>query len=228
MLKIPEFKRRFGGGDDGPPSKKSKGIGGLTQIPEFAKRFGGEKRKREEEEPVEEEILDSDELSEEAAKIAQQSGAYSINATTILDEFEDMGEYTKDSLLVTLIGKRNTGKTTMVTNILYRLRDLYAYGWIICPTKVNHHYQQFMPNECIITDMDDEFFDKLTLIQSTRIHRKGANSRVFVVIDDMAHKITNFNKALAKLAFIGRHYNIDLYFIAQVTQTNPKRGEKRM
>jgi hypothetical protein len=117
---------------------------------------------------------------------------------------------------VLLIGKRRTGKSWMMRDLLNRMRHLYPYGWVFSHTKHNGFYQKFLPNAFIMPEFDPEVVYDIMEMQKSRILRRGQNNEVFIIFDDMAasHNL-RYEKMMRELSFNGRHYGITVFFATQ-------------
>ena len=66
-----------------------------------------------------------------------------------------------DDKVCVFIGKRNTGKSTLVTDILYHKKHLPA-GIVLSATEEgNHYYQQYIPDLFIYGDYDREAIERV-------------------------------------------------------------------
>ena len=66
-----------------------------------------------------------------------------------------------DDKVCVFIGKRNTGKSTLVTDILYHKKHLPA-GIVLSATEEgNHYYQQYIPDLFIYGDYDKEAIERV-------------------------------------------------------------------
>ena len=66
-----------------------------------------------------------------------------------------------DDKVCVFIGKRNTGKSTLVTDILYHKKHLPA-GIVLSATEEgNHYYQQYIPDLFIYGDYDRAAIDRV-------------------------------------------------------------------
>ncbi len=89
---------------------------------------------------------------------------------------------------VTVIyGKTNSGKSTIVKDILYMLRDKFPMVLIVCPTEPsNHAYSSTVSPVFIRTDLSSTRSEKLTILDDiselqemrTSIYEKASNIRV--------------------------------------------------
>ena len=66
-----------------------------------------------------------------------------------------------DDRVCVFIGKRNTGKSTLVTDILYHKKHIPA-GIVLSATEEgNHYYQNFIPDLFIYGDYDKEAIERM-------------------------------------------------------------------
>ena len=66
-----------------------------------------------------------------------------------------------DDKVCVFIGKRGTGKSTLVTDILYHKKHI-PVGIVMSATEEgNHHYKQFLPDLFIYSDYETEAIEKV-------------------------------------------------------------------
>ena len=66
-----------------------------------------------------------------------------------------------DDKVCVFIGKRGTGKSTLVTDILYQKKHL-PVGIVMSATEEgNHHYKQFVPDLFIYGDYDRDAIERI-------------------------------------------------------------------
>lgn len=106
------------------------------------------------------------------------------------------------------IGKRGTGKSTLVTDILYHKKDIPA-GVVMSGTEDgNHYYKQFIPDIFIYGEYQRDVVEKV-IERQKRLKAAGKTSPAFILLDDCM-----WNKAFLKDTCIrqcfmnGRHWNI--------------------
>ena len=115
----------------------------------------------------------------------------------------------KDDKVCVLIGKRNTGKSTLVTDILYHKKHLPA-GIVMSATEEgNHHYQQFVPDLFIYSDYDREAIERVLERQRQILLRNKPISPAFILLDDcMYDKKFMKDTCIRKCFMNGRHWKI--------------------
>ena len=112
-------------------------------------------------------------------------------------------------MTIVVIGRRRSGKTTAIRDILHSLRDRVEMGWVFCPTLANHvEFGKFMPSDFIKSELDLSFIQQIIQFQTKRIKKKTVK-HVFIVIDDHAHNKKAMRSELINSLFTnGRHYCI--------------------
>lgn len=123
-----------------------------------------------------------------------------------------------DNRVAVFIGRRGTGKTSLVTDILYIKRDI-PVGVVMSGTEEgNGHYGNFVPDSFIYPDFDKNVIEKVITRQKRLMQAKDPNvdTRVFMLLDDCMYdkKITR-EKCMRAIAMNGRHWNILLMLTMQ-------------
>lgn len=124
-------------------------------------------------------------------------------------KFFDIKKIKKDSIIIT-IGKRNTGKSFLVKDILYHNRDI-PLGMIISRTDhLSHFYDQFIPGMLIHKRYDADVIDKLFKRQEKAIHEKWSNPSAFLLFDDCLSDSKSWSKdeRIKEIFFNGRWYKL--------------------
>lgn len=123
-----------------------------------------------------------------------------------------------DSVVV-FIGKRNTGKSYCMKDILNHHRDIPA-GIVISPTeRANGYFEKFIPKMLIYDECEDgiikKFLDRQIKISTERKKqiKKSGNSqidaRAFFILDDCLYDKRWINDINIRSMFMnGRHYKI--------------------
>ena len=89
-----------------------------------------------------------------------------------------------DDKVCVFIGKRNTGKSTLVTDILYHKKHLPA-GIVLSATEEgNHYYQQYIPDLFIYGDYDREAIERVMDRQKKLVGAGKTNCGAFLLLDD--------------------------------------------
>jgi hypothetical protein len=131
-----------------------------------------------------------------------------------LKEF-DMNNIKDDSVCV-FIGKRNTGKSFCVRDLMYHKRDFPAGKVISATEEANKFYGEFAPPAIISYDYEDRILDKFFMRQQILKEKKMSDpnfkyvdSRGFLVLDDLMFNDDWIKYRTTKKIFMnGRHYDI--------------------
>ena len=125
----------------------------------------------------------------------------------------------KDDSVVLLIGKRNTGKSFLLRDIMYHHQSM-PVGVVISPTeKANHFFEKFVPNMLIYDEYDpaiiNKYLDRQTKLTdqfNTEAMQKGhtdIDPRSFLILDDCLYdKSWPSDKNIRCLFMNGRHYKV--------------------
>jgi hypothetical protein len=108
--------------------------------------------------------------------------------------------------------KRRSGKSHLMTHMIYKFAKLYQNIIIVNPTAFNGHYKQYTSN--VIESWDEELIEKLLKRQAV-LTKKKVKNHVLLVCDDCLSK-ANFNsKIFEQIATQGRHFQISLWLSSQ-------------
>lgn len=121
----------------------------------------------------------------------------------------------RDDKICIFIGRRGTGKSTLVTDILYHKRHLPA-GIVMSGTEDgNHHYKSFVPDIFIYGGYNRDAVVRLVERQK-KIIGAGKKSTVFFLMDDLMFDKGFLKDPLIREIFLnGRHWGI---FVMLTTQ----------
>ena len=113
-----------------------------------------------------------------------------------------------DDKVCVFIGKRGTGKSTLVTDILYYKKHIPA-GIVMSATEEgNHHYKQFVPDLFIYGDYEKEAIERV-LDRQKKIISAGHTSGSFVLLDDCMYDRKFMKESCIRQCFMnGRHWKI--------------------
>ena len=116
------------------------------------------------------------------------------------------------------IGKRGTGKSVLIKDIMYNVRRGLHYGIAMTPTHESaESFKTYMPDSSVYTDYRVEVLERMLAAQRARSHEHGMEKlrNLFLVLDDcMYDKSVMAGKAIRDLFMNGRHYKV--FFIAAV------------
>ena len=117
---------------------------------------------------------------------------------------------------VFMIGKRGTGKSTLIADIMYHNRDKFKYGIAMSETEaVTGDLSRFIPRSCLYHEFNE------TALEGVMMHQKRDGAKVkraknrgeemslknmFVIMDDCAHDKKTLSNSTMREAFMnGRH-----------------------
>ena len=114
-----------------------------------------------------------------------------------------------DDKVCVFIGKRNTGKSTLVTDILYHKKHLPA-GIVLSATEEgNHYYQQYVPDLFIYSDYDREAIERVMDRQKKLVGAGRTNCGAFLLLDDCMYDSKFMKDTCIRQCFMnGRHWKI--------------------
>ena len=118
--------------------------------------------------------------------------------------------------IVGVVGRRGSGKSIIIKDLLYSKRDILPFGVVMSGTEAgNGYFGKFIPEIFVYDDFDGPALEKL-LERQKKAAKKGNMKRVFVVLDDLAYDNSIMKKPVLRYIFMnGRHLNIFLIFSSQ-------------
>ena len=125
----------------------------------------------------------------------------------------NMKKVPKESIIV-LLGKRNTGKSVLVKDILYHKRDI-PIGTVISHTDhLTHFYDKFIPGMFIHKKYNPEILVKVFERQQKAIDKCWKKPNAFLLFDDCLSDSSKWSKdeSIKEIFFNGRHFKI-LYIL---------------
>ena len=114
-----------------------------------------------------------------------------------------------DDKVCVFIGKRGTGKSTLVTDILYHKKHLPA-GIVMSATEEgNHHYQQYVPDLFIYGDYEKEAIERVLQRQKNLISKGVTDKGSFILLDDCMYDRKFMKDICIRQCFMnGRHWKL--------------------
>ena len=116
-----------------------------------------------------------------------------------------------DDKVCVVIGKRGTGKSTLVTDLLYHKRSI-PVGVVMSATEEgNHYYKQFVPDLFIYGDYNRDTIEKV-IDRQKRLIAANKTSPAFILLDDCMYNKAFMKDTCIRQCFMnGRHWK--LFFI---------------
>jgi hypothetical protein len=121
-----------------------------------------------------------------------------------------------DGAIVGVVGRRGSGKSIIIKDLLYYKRHRLPCGLIMSGTEAgNGYFSKFVPEVFVFDDFDNAALERL-LERQKKAAKKGNMGKVFVVLDDLAFDSSIMKKPVMRYIFMnGRHLNIYLIFSSQ-------------
>lgn len=132
----------------------------------------------------------------------------------------------KNDSVVVFIGKRNTGKSYCMKDILSYNKDI-PVGVVVSPTeKANGYFEKFIPKMLIYDELEEKLISKylnrqinITNNRKRELAKHGSSTvdpRSFLILDDcMYNKSIMSDKNIRCIFMNGRHYKIFLLITMQ-------------
>lgn len=117
--------------------------------------------------------------------------------------------------VVLIVGKRNTGKSVLIKDLMYHLRDIPA-GFVISGTaESTGWYRDWIPDCFVHEEFDKALVEKMIARQRAAL-RRGREKDCFLILDDcMFDKRLLKEKCMRALFLNGRHYRCTLLLSSQ-------------
>ena len=111
--------------------------------------------------------------------------------------------------IVVVIGKRGTGKSTLVTDLLSHHKSI-PHGIVMSATEEsNGHWAQYVPELFIYNDFDREAVERLINHQRRQAKRGARAKSAFILADDCMYDKAFTKDVLIRGIFMnGRHWKV--------------------
>ncbi len=123
----------------------------------------------------------------------------------------------KEDSVITLIGKRRSGKSFCMKDILYHLRNI-PQGIVMSGTEnSNSHYGTFIPPAFVHNGFDKHVLEKLMLRQKRMTYKKKSmpgysdlDNRAFFIMDDLMYDSKTWlkDKNIKEIFMNARHFSL--------------------
>jgi hypothetical protein len=132
----------------------------------------------------------------------------------------------RKSPMIVIIGKKDTGKSFLVRDILFNTQDCYPIGTVISGTEVaNEFFQHMVPSKFIHDKYSPEIVTKviqrqLSLKQARNKSKVGGQSnvdpRAFLILDDCLYDSSWIKEESTRYVFMnGRHVDLSTMITMQ-------------
>lgn len=124
----------------------------------------------------------------------------------------------KEHTTILIVGKRRTGKSVLLRDLLFHLRRAFDFGVAFSPTEASREmFAQFMPRPCIYDQFDCGVVERMLEFQRSQDGTdKDRRQSLFCVLDDcLFDRKALKGRAMADLFMNGRHQKITLILVAQ-------------
>jgi hypothetical protein len=135
-----------------------------------------------------------------------------------------MSEMVSHPSLSIVVGKRNSGKSVLVKDILYNMSEFgISRACVFSPTEPSTgFYGKFIPSLFIHHTLTEEALERIYSAQKELVLRKKANisdpgdTKMVIVLDDAAYESKVLaSKTLREIFFNSRHYNLYILITLQ-------------
>ena len=123
-------------------------------------------------------------------------------------------DFTKDSRVVLLVGKRGTGKTSAVKYLILKNtvdRKIFSFGLVSAFNNINFDY---LPEEAVIEGYDEDILRNYVNALKQRVN-DGEKFKAFLVFDDLMGIIRRQDPFIINLFIISRQINLSIFICVQ-------------
>jgi hypothetical protein len=108
--------------------------------------------------------------------------------------------------------KRNSGKTHLLTYMIYRCARSFNDVIIMTPTAFNGHYKKFTDN--VVPRFDEDLLVHIMERQAELTKQKKVN-KILLVLDDCVSAANFASQVFEQIATQGRHYQVSCWITTQ-------------
>lgn len=122
----------------------------------------------------------------------------------------------KDHRIVLLVGKRGTGKSTLLEDVLYQLNGKYDMGIAVTPTEESAKmFRKHMPEQWIYNAFNVSTLESVIAIQKQQC-RVYKQKNLFLALDDCLYdKKVLRSTAIREIFMNGRHLKLAVFLACQ-------------
>ena len=132
-----------------------------------------------------------------------------LNLEQILPNSINFEDKDQGGSKIVVIGKPGTGKTTLITNLLYHKKHIYPVGLVVSGTEdSNGHYSKLFPSSFVYNKVENDTIDNF--IKRQKLSKKYLkNPWSVLLLDDCTDDPKIFNDPLYQGLFKnGRHWKM--------------------
>ena len=125
-------------------------------------------------------------------------------------------ETIKPDRIILIVGKRGSGKSKLLADLLYAMRDRFDFAMAMCPTmESSQMLKEVMPECCVYNRFSPAKIDML--VQTCRENAAAGKIRhVLLVLDDVFYdKSVSRSQNFRFLFFNGRHIHVTCVLLVQ-------------
>ena len=126
-------------------------------------------------------------------------------------------DFTKDSRVVLLVGKRGTGKTSAVKYLILKNtvdRKIFSFGLVFSGSAFNNINFDYLPEEAVIEGYDEDILRNYVNALKQRVN-DGKKFKAFLVFDDLMGIIRRQDPFIINLFIISRQINLSIFICVQ-------------
>lgn len=111
-----------------------------------------------------------------------------------------------------LLGKRNTGKSTLIRDLMFHMKSYVDYPVAMTPTEESiSSFEKIIPESCVHTGFNVNTVDRIIAHQRQRGKKKLSQKNILMVLDDMMYdKKVLKGQGIRDIFMNGRHLKITL------------------
>lgn len=126
----------------------------------------------------------------------------------------------KSPALILFSAKRNSGKSHLITWLLYNKCREFNHIYVMSPTAFNGFYQKYLENEHIIPTFDESFIDKIFARQAKMLDaatkdKSKKKEKILLILDDCLSSSNFKSPTFQRIAAEGRHYLVEVWISTQ-------------
>ena len=135
---------------------------------------------------------------------------HQLNTDIISPPTDKMNDPNQGGSKIVVIGKPGTGKTTLITSLLYEKRHIFPIGLVMSGTEdSNSYYRKIFPSTFVYNKLNEEKIEDFVKRQKISKNHIVQNPWGLLLLDDCTDDPKLFNKPLFQGIFKnGRHWKM--------------------